>query len=377
MLTLQTLMRPVTPAEVERTILSVARALGFPVTAWQSGGLGLTMVKFTARLYSDATALVANIAAGGFLGESRNGWLTLLAKNVFDEDRKPAIYTEGLVMFTCVEGAGPYSIQPGQLWVTTRTGRRFTNTEAFTIPDGGSVQATVRAESAGSAFNVGNFTIQTLVTPLPGVTVSNPPGSDGTWITVQGANEESDDSLRMRCRGKWTTIAAQPPLDTYSFWALKASNEVTRVSVDDRNPLGPGSLVVYLAGDDGPVSAEAVDEVDAALQARKAKTAIVETRNVTSAPIAVVGVVRIRSAFIAGAAEAAEAALDAFFQSLPIGGTDIGGGKKGVSREAIIAAIGTVPGYESSNIATPAADVELGAHEVATGGGYTLTFEAV
>src|SRR5690606_40538761 len=84
------------------------------------------------------------------------------------------------------------------------------------------------------------------------------------------------------------------------IWALKASNEVTRVSVDDRNPLGPGSLVVYLAGDDGPVSAEAVDEVDAALQARKAKTAIVETRNVTSAPIAVVGVVRIRSAFIAG-----------------------------------------------------------------------------
>src|SRR5690606_26002806 len=158
---------------------------------------------------------------------------------------------------------------------------RFTNTEAFTIPDGGSVQATVRAESAGSAFNVGNFTIQTLVTPLPGVTVSNPPGSDGTWITVQGANEESDDSLRMRCRGKCMMIASRRPCNTYSFWALNASNEVTRVSVDARNPLGPGSLVVYLAGDDGPVSAEAVDEVDAALQARKAKTAIVETRNVT------------------------------------------------------------------------------------------------
>src|SRR5690606_40345175 len=95
---------------------------------------------------------------------------------------------------------------------------------------------------------------------LPGVTGSNPPCSDGTWSTVQGANEECDDSLRMRCRGKWTTIAAQPPLDTYSLWALKASNEVRRVSVDDRNPLGPGSLVVYLAGDDGPVSAEAVED---------------------------------------------------------------------------------------------------------------------
>lgn len=377
MLTLSQLLKPATQDEAFALLLKLATSLGFPVTSWQPGGVARTFLRAFARPYSDSTSLVAKIAAGGLLDLASGAWLTLLARSERSILRREATFTVGKVQLTAIAGAGPYTVAPGDLWFTTASGKRFVSTSGGTLNPGGTLLLDVRAESPGDSYAVGTDTITTMVTPLAGVSCTNPDlGAGSGWMLEAGTDEEEDEPLRERCRARWATLGGQPPGEAYAYWAFEASPHVARALVDDRNPAGSGWVRVYLAGSTGGVLPAVADAVADYLAPRKAKTAQVEVRSVDVATVTIGGTVHVRAAQMADAQAAVLDALDRFFRELPIGGEVLPTETIGkVYRSKLLGIIGGIEGVVTVIGFTPSADVGLERFEVATWSN-SLTFVA-
>ena len=350
------------------TVLEFFSSLGFKVTSWQEGGIGLTTANFLADLVAKSSEKVQLIAAGGFLDFASGSWLTTLADQLYNETREPAIRTVGTMVLTSSDGAPPYTFSARQLWVTTSSGLRFNNTTGGTLASGSSetLSLTWEAEDPGTSYNIPVGSTLEFVTATPGVTISNPDTGSGDWISTYGADEESDEALRARCRLKWAVISYEYPAAAYEYWAQSASSSVTRVLVDDQNPDGPGTLRVYLAGDSGGISDSGIiTAVDDVLQLRRAVSAQVTTLGATNKIVVPTGTVRYRGVDLATATANVEAALAEMFSSLPIGGESVGA-TSGVFRDSIVQAVRSADGIIKFDLSMPATDVDLELYEVAT-----------
>jgi len=329
--------------------------------------VGRTLTEAEAQALSDLAAKLAQIAAGGFLDLAEGPWLALLAKSQFDVDPFPAIVTQGQVVLSDVAGAGPYTIQPNQLWFASISGYRFNNIGGGVLPKGGTLALLVQAESPGAGWNVAVGTITTLSTPLPGVAVNNPALPSGTWIVQQGADAESDPQIRIRCRAKWASIGTGATADAYSYWSLSAAPDVRRVRV--YGDPATGIVSVYLAGVSGPVGPDTAKLVDALLQTKRPLTVTVRALAATARPTTITATLYVHAA--AAAAQvlaAAQNALDALARATDIGAI--------LYRAAIIQTLMDVAGVFNCTVSDPGADVALGPTEVAVTS-YSLTIVTV
>jgi hypothetical protein len=175
---LATLLLPMTADQVGARIRANLVASGFPVSDWaptSQGGLENGLVDMVAGTLVDRAAQkVTDGIASGFLDFAAGDWLTFWAKQFYGLDRNPATSTVQSVTVTCSADAGPYNEAAGDLIVaSSATGNRYVSIEAAAIPSGGSVQVQFQAEAPGSGYADPPLTIDTLVTALPGVTVSN------------------------------------------------------------------------------------------------------------------------------------------------------------------------------------------------------------
>lgn len=336
-------------------ILEFLRLRGFPVGAWQTTSFLRYFVETEADSFSDVNGVVAKIAAGGFLKLSSGDWLSLVAENVFDEVRKPAVFAEGTATLADVGNVGPVTYDVGALWVTT-AGRelRFANSAAITLPLGGSVTIYLRAEAAGEGYNVGNGAIDTFVSVTPGLTVSNPAGASGTWLTVQGVDVEGDDALKQRCIDKWGLLGSGATDGAYRYWSSSASPEITKVRA--YSP-GGGSVRVVVSGPSGPVSAAALGAAAALVESKRPLgVPDVVVSNAVAVPGVVGGTLVMEEGRDGAAAvAAAQAAVVAFAQGLGIGAK--------VSRERLVREL-FVDGVADLQGITPAADLVLADNEV-------------
>jgi uncharacterized phage protein gp47/JayE len=354
-----TLTTPVTQAAYLSQILATLAAQGFPVTGWQSGNAGRTLAVADAAALTDLRAVIADVARGGYLDTATGDWLTLLAAGLFDLTRTPAVFAVGSVTLACVATAGPYSITAGALVVTDGTRRwRSTNTTTQTLPSSGSLVVNVRAESPGTAYNVSGSTLLTTpVSPsLAGVTVT----AATAWLTTSGAAEESDASLRARCRARWGTLGRGANDSAYVYWARtghSAVSQVTRAAVVWG--AGDGKLTVYLAGPSGTVSSGVVAIVDAWIDANKPGTDDPTVASATARVVALIATVTVDTASDSTANRAlATDALAAYFASLDIG-EDVDLGRL---YEAFYAAAGVL----DVDITQPATDTSVNNDEIAT-----------
>ena len=354
-----TLTTPVTQAAYLSQILATLAAQGFPVTAWQPGNAGRTLAVADATALADLRAVIADVARGGYLDTATDDWLTLLAAGLFDLTRTPAVYAVGSVTLSCLPTAGPYSITAGALVVTDGTRRwRSTNTTTLTLPSNGSLPVEVRAESPGTAYTVSGSTLLTTpVSPsLAGVTVT----AASSWLTTAGAAEESDASLRARCRARWGTLGRGATDSAYVYWARTGHSDaanVTRAAVVWGS--GDGTLTVYLAGPAGPVSSGVVTTVDAWLDTNKPGTDNPTVASATARVVSLIATVTVASASDSTANRAlATDALTAYFASLDIG-EDVDLGRL---YEAFYAAAGVI----DVDITQPATDTSVNNDEIAT-----------
>lgn len=340
----------------------------FRVTSWQSGGAGATVLHLLSDLVAQHSSVVAETAKGSLLKHARGTWLKLRAASTYDELPSAASKTVGTMQLASSAGAPPYTIQPGERWVRNTAGLLFRNTTGGTLASGAgqTLSLTFEAQYPGSQYNIPSGSSLEFVTPMAGVTVSNPVTSSGDWITTDGTDEQSDDSLIAQCVAKWATRSYQAPSGVYEYWATKTSDAVTRVYVDAENPDGPGTLRVYLAGPTGAiVSSSIIAAVDAVLQQRRSTCASVTTLGATEQVVAIVGTVYYRGATLAAVQAGVEAAIAALFASIEIGGVKLGDEQGYLFFDSVIDAIRDVAGVVKYAPTAPASDVALPAAAVA------------
>lgn len=184
--TLAELLVGVTPAQAFDRLLQYYKTNGFPVESWQEFGTERTRAQAYAAALSDvATHLLPQIAGGALVDYSTGNWVDLLASN-YGLTRNPAVFTTGGMTLTAGAGAGPYVITAGQLTaVFPDTGNRYRNTTGGTLNPSSSLAPSWVAEHAGASYRDPNNNTVSLVTPLPGVTISNPP-TDYTDVSQVG-----------------------------------------------------------------------------------------------------------------------------------------------------------------------------------------------
>lgn len=356
------LVTPDTAEQALEALLAFLEAEGFPVTDWEIGSVPRTLTEGEANAYADACALIAAIAKGGFLDTSEGPWLTLLALAFYGLPRLGAVQTQGTFVLTDA-GGGPHTVAIGDLIVSGPDVLTYRNLEAGEVPLNGALPMLFGAEALGAAYNLANGASLQLLTTLPTVVVTNPGTLGGSWISQQGADEESDLALRGRCKARWPgTTYMLSTAATYEAAARTASPEVTKVKVFPHTP-SPGYVSVLIAGAAGAVSEAALDAVGDYLTDRLPLCVQLDLDTTTPLPIAVVAELQCEPAFAGTVQTKAEVALAKFQRECPIGGAP--GGVSGyVYRAALVEVLMAVEGMINVNLSSPAGDTALASNEL-------------
>jgi hypothetical protein len=285
--TLQDLLTPRDQPTIEQTLLSSLQAApivggvenSFPVTDWEPGGFERTTLKMTAAGLADRENLVQMLTAAGYLdlastivdgdGNLVEGWAELLASQGFGIDRGAATFAQQSLVLTCTNGPGPYTRAAGEIVAySPSTGNKYANVASVTIPNAGSVVTTFQAQSPGSQYQDPAGSIIALITPMPGVSVSNPLQAAGIPVsTISGTGSIAVTSTAVTPTPR--TIAL---VFTTGGQASDASAQYTLTiyqgtSIATTGPFAAASTVtiggdVTLTFADGPGSTQSYDSGD-------------------------------------------------------------------------------------------------------------------
>lgn len=353
-----------TADQVLTSLLATLTSQGFPVTSWQSGSVPRTLLRASASALATLYGLAGEIGGAALLDYASGQWLTLHAASRYDVTRSPATFAEHTITLVNASGAGPYTITPGQLLMVSSGGVRFrsANTANVVVPlSGSSVPITVRAEVSGTA---GNATPSVIVSPAnAGMNISY--GAN----TVSGAAEESDASLRARCKAKWSTLGRGATLDAYVYLATNCPDAPTITRAKAVTGGGHGTVTVYVAQTSSTATGGQVATVQAYVAARAPATDAVTIVAADAVSVAVTATITFSSAtYNTSAARAAiDAALHTALDATPIG--------QDVDLGALYAAIyAAATGLADVDITLPAADTVVGDDEVSVAGTLTLTY---
>lgn len=251
---------------------------GSKITNLNIGGVWRTLLELACQGLAALYDLLLSIVPKGFLKDASGDWLILKANERGLEqnlDQK----AEGLVVFGRYDASGNAKIQAGSIVKTdvTPSGeelRYFTKAD-YVCPDGiAELAIPVIAEFTGAKYNVGQGAIKNMVTHVPGFDyVTN----TSAWLTKEGADIETDESLKERCRLVWYELAVGDPAGKYKSWAKKVPG-VIDVFVNDQHPRGPGTVDVVILSSSGMPTADLISQVQSYINARKQNCADVLVR---------------------------------------------------------------------------------------------------
>jgi len=386
MLTLSEMFTPLDKDTILSSMLSVAQSLGFPITAWQSGSVPREILEVIAQKIADFTTTTSAIASGGLLDYATGGWLTLLARSLYGLTRTPATFGTTTESLSNSSGVA-YVINAGDLhFLNGSTGATYTNTTGGTLgASGGTLDVQIIADQSGTSFNATASAINSLVTPLLGVTMSN-----ASPLTAN--DEETDEELRERCRESLAAASPNGPGDAYDFFAKAATRlsdgsnvGVTRTLVVSA---GNGSTTVYVASATGAIAgtmgnpATDLGAIHDEIQKNCVPTGFAETTvSAVAHNILVSATVYLKHGSTLAPSVAQDqilVQLQNYFKTIPIGGFDIGSGGK-VFVDALIGQIYQASGeFIEVTISSPGgASVALAQNEVAVitsvGANFTIT----
>lgn len=118
----------------------------------------------------------------------------------------------------------------------------------------------------GARYNVPQGQITRSLTYLDGVdTITNGEG----WISREGSDTETDESLRLRGLRSWSELARVAIHDTYVN-VCEEVNGVLYVTVDDQHPRGQGTIDVIVTSEAGSATEALLEAVREACETIKA-----------------------------------------------------------------------------------------------------------
>jgi uncharacterized phage protein gp47/JayE len=339
---------PLSVDSVRALLLSLLDDAGFPVESWQDEGTAKALVEMAAHLAAQQSQPVALLAKMGFLDTSEDDFLTALMKSDYDEDRNVAVATVMPVRLINASNT-TYSKGASEIILTSASGRTYSNAAGASVTANATTVVNFTAEVAGAAGNVPAQTMQ-LTTPMAGVTAA----FDGGFLTA-GSDAESDIAVRERARTKWARLRTETIRAGITNLVRTAAPNVTGHSIDDENPRGPGTLDVYLAGDNATAGSGDVALVQTALDA-----ALFGTGTDEQAGLAIAAPTQTQdlnaTVYVRGVTETAAltdltAAWRAFLVTIPVGGFDLSPGPQNVILPGqIVDAFAEVAGVVSTSL---------------------------
>jgi len=236
------------------------------LTNFNVGAVIRTLVEAFGAAVADLGDLTLACLNAGFIVTATGYWLDLKAKE-FGVTRHPAKATEGVVYFCRTVPKNENIVIPAGTIVSTlkdqdgKAYRFFTRSDAILAAGTSEISVAVVAEKADAAHNVGPGSIQKTVVHIRGVDrVEN----RDDWITSEGADAETDSSLRARCFLTWEELTQGSTERAYISWAL-SDPRVTSAFVNSRHPRGQGTVNVYILGTGGMPSPGLITDVQAVI----------------------------------------------------------------------------------------------------------------
>lgn len=208
-------------------------------------------------------ALVAVVMPGMFVATATGQMLRLLAWAV-NVTPKPASAAEGMIRFFKEEVNQAVTVKAGTVVQTERINGKvyaLSTVADVTLPSGtASALLAVKATGTGGAYNLAPGYYRILPVAVDGISHV---ASEENWLTVPGADEESDDELRERCRNQFNLVGNYHTDAVYrSMIAGVAGLSIDRIFFEHDAPRGPGTANAYLLLDSGVASDPFIDAVN-------------------------------------------------------------------------------------------------------------------
>lgn len=207
--------------------------------------------------------LIQYVLPNAFLKYATGAWLDLFAWGR-DLERKDATAVIGNILFTRDSSDGDLVIEAGILITTPAingTVYRLVVSEDTTIPDGTlAASVPVVGENTGADYNLGAGYYSVLPEAISGIeSVVN----ESNWITTEGADEESDDALRLRCRNQFSAVGQYHHDAAYrADIATFAGIRTDYIKFEHDAPRGPGTANAYIMIDSGAPAQTFVDDIN-------------------------------------------------------------------------------------------------------------------
>ena len=379
---LLTLLVQQTKAQIYETGLAIADLVGLNTSTWQSGDPTRAQFHLTSEILAKVEEGRIAYTKANFLDYAEGVWLKVRAQQQYGVEVPEASFATTDVVLTN-NGGGLYAdIEAGDLtFKNSTTDKTYRNTTGGTLAagPGTTLTVTVVAEEAGSDSSASADEIDEMVTQLLGVTCTNPTAAIGT--------DEQDPSVTVeQCRAKLGSLSPNGPKDAYSYVlrdpTYSGLTYVPRVRVYPDSDVGEVQIIV--AGPSGAISSTDRDTAEDAVLTYATPLCI--TPVVASAANATVAITyqlwlyARANKTAAEAEEEVEAALEALFATMPIGGDVIPPATTGkLYRSLIESTILGVFGDDAFrvSVSVPAGDTALANNEVAALGTVTPTISIV
>ena len=281
--TFQVALVPVTEAEYRGQFLGALAALpGSNVHGWSSGAPQRGFLNGEARAMAANSSIVAALAAtaspttilaaGSSWVDAKVGWFDL-DNGQGGKGRFPATFAvwDLPVQITpatnslTVDGSNASAIvvqaANGTIFLCTQVAKVVINSASSYK---GTIQVTARV--AGTTGNVTIGSIVAIVSAPAGMSIDL---GETQFQTSTARNQETDQEYINRGLGEWGKLSVWTLTGFDYYIPLFGNNgttlNVTRWGVDDSNPMGPGTVAVYLGNAAGPASAPEVAAVLAGL----------------------------------------------------------------------------------------------------------------
>ena len=255
---------PVTEAEVRERFNAIAADEGIITnTSRMSPFWRLITAIVTAPVMWLKDVLVLTVLANMFVATASGSMLRLLAWAV-NVTAKPASAAQGVIRFFKEDAKAVVTVNAGTVIQTERINGRvyeLATTEDVVIASGAaSALLPVKATGTGGAYNLAPGYYRILPMAVSGISHV---ASEENWLTVPGADEESDDELRERCRNQFNLVGNYHTDAVYrSMIASVAGLSIDRIFFEHEAPRGPGTANAFLLLDSGVASAPFVDAVN-------------------------------------------------------------------------------------------------------------------
>ncbi|MEQ4641248.1 baseplate J/gp47 family protein [Providencia rettgeri] len=208
-------------------------------------------------------ALVNVVMRNMYLATASGAWLDLFAWGV-NLTRKPATQAHGVIRFYKVAGASAVTVPKGTIIQTERIAGviySVSTTQAVEIAAGQQSQLIpVMADMAGGAHNLAPGYFRILPVAVAGIEQVQ---SENDWLTTPGADAESDDDLRDRCRNQFNLVGNYHTNAVYrGMIASLVGLSIDRIFFLHDAPRGAGTANAYLLLDSGVASQPFIDQVN-------------------------------------------------------------------------------------------------------------------